>query len=90
MNRRKFLTGLICAPAIIRPGILMPISKLLTPDLPLFTGENIEWTAPVELPGPYIVIYEDEKILCWQQWPELTLINGNRITMGREEFITLS
>lgn len=32
MNRRSFLAGLICAPAIVRSGILMPVKRILTPD----------------------------------------------------------
>lgn len=43
MNRRGFLIGLaagIAAPAIVRPGILMPIKKVLVPEIPLTLNER--------------------------------------------------
>jgi hypothetical protein len=51
MNRRSFLVGLglIAAPAIIRPGILMPIRVQSDLDRWSFWGTNTTWlnTMPV-------------------------------------------
>lgn len=44
--RRSFLLGLgaaVCAPAIIRPGILMPVKRMLLPEI----GSE-EWFAAAE------------------------------------------
>jgi hypothetical protein len=44
MNRRGFLAGLICAPALVRTGILMPVKTIA----PLKTGMVLltpaQWT----------------------------------------------
>jgi hypothetical protein len=31
ITRRSFLTGLVAAPLIVRPGLLMPVRKLIEP-----------------------------------------------------------
>ena len=55
MNRRKFLTGLIAAPAIVRPGILMPLRGIRlipgwsSPLLPDFSS-TIHMITPEESP----------------------------------------
>jgi hypothetical protein len=42
MNRRGFLAGLICAPALVRTGILMPVRPPLKTGMVLLTPE--QWT----------------------------------------------
>lgn len=39
IRRRGLLVGLLCAPAIVRPGMLMPVKRIVTPrSFFIFTG----------------------------------------------------
>lgn len=54
MHRRSFLTGLaaaLAAPAIVRPGILMPIKSFEMP-IPVIWGKGARFIVGVDPAGP--------------------------------------
>jgi hypothetical protein len=67
MDRRKFITGLIAAPAVIRiPGLLMPIKKIITPTNFWYETRRTDWNSTPFVPSVIAVagrIYTLEEFL---------------------------